>query len=221
MTDLVIFGTSSFARIVDSLVEEAGRYRVVAFTVDACRRDSERFLDRPVVAFEELESHYPPDTNVEVLVAVGYSQMNEVRRIKYEALKAREYRLASYVSPRQHIPSTVELGEHVMLLDENSLQPFCRLGNNVILWSRNVIGHEAAIDDHCFLSSGTVVGGHAKVGKGCFFGISASVSPRVTLGDRVFLGPGAVAGDNLADESVLTGPKSVLRKVTSRRLPPF
>ncbi len=218
MQDLVLFGVSGFSKIVAELIAEAGRYRVVGFTQDGDQISE--FLGLPVVPFEKLEESFPPN-KFHALVAVGYSKMNQVRQQKYLELKARGYSMGSYCCPRQHIPSTVSLGEHHLILDENSLQPHCRVGDNVILWSRNVIGHESEIGSHCFLSSGVIVSGFAKLGEGCFLGPTTVVAANVALGDRVFLGPGAIASEDLADESVLVGPKSDLRKIPSRRLPKF
>ena len=220
MKDLVIFGVSGFSQIVTELIEEVGEYRVVGYSVDREHRQLDEFLGRRVVDFEELEEHFPVDS-VEAIVAVGYSRMNQVRREKYLEFKARGYRMASYRSPRLHVPRSVSLGEHHLILDENSLQPHCQIGDNVILWSRNVIGHESEVASHCFISSGAIVSGFAKVGEGSFLGPTTVVASHVRLGERVFLGPGAIAAEDLADESVLTGPKSDLRKIPSRRLPRF
>lgn len=220
MHDLVVFGVSGFSKIVTELVDSAGVFRVVGFTVDAAHQRTDEFLGRPVVPFEQLEEHFPPE-RAHALVAVGYSKMNQVRRQKYLEFKARGYSMGYYRCPRLHVPPSVRLGEHHLILDENSLQPYCEIGDNVVLWSRNVIGHESRVGSHCFISSGAVISGFARLGEGCFLGPTAVVVANVTIGERVFLGPGAVAADDLADERVLVGPKSELRKISSGRLPRF
>jgi sugar O-acyltransferase (sialic acid O-acetyltransferase NeuD family) len=219
-TKLVMFGTGGFAEILESLISEQDLYDVVAFTVDQAMLGGKTFLNRPVIAFEEVEKHYPPDRH-EMIIGVAYPKMNSIRRDRYLAAKEKGYQMASYFSPKLRPPTTVTFGEHNIILDDNALQPFCELKDNVVLWSSNIIGHHAVLHSHCFVTSGAGVSGHAQIGECCLLGVNCVVQQDLKIGDRCFVGPLALVTENLPPDSVVTASKATLRKFPSSRLPAF
>jgi sugar O-acyltransferase (sialic acid O-acetyltransferase NeuD family) len=215
-----MFGTGGFATILESLISEQDFYNVVAFTVDEAMLEDKTFLDRPVVAFEEIEKHYPPDTH-EMIIGVAYPKMNSIRRDRYLAAKQKGYRMASYFSPKLRPPKTVTFGEHNIILDDNALQPFCELKDNVVLWSSNIIGHHAVLQSHCFVTSGAGVSGHTQIGECCLLGGNCIIQQDLKIGERTYVGPLALVTEDLPPDSVVTAPKATLRKFPSSRLPAF
>ena len=69
MSKLVIFGTGSLAECADYLFTDDSSYDVVGFTANGDHISDEKFRERSLVPFEELEQHYPPD-QFELFVAV-------------------------------------------------------------------------------------------------------------------------------------------------------
>ena len=87
MAKVVIFGVLDTAELAHFYLTHDSEHEVVAFTVDAAYRETETFLGLPVVPFEEIERHYPPETH-HLFVAMGCRQMNRIRQEKYAAAKA-------------------------------------------------------------------------------------------------------------------------------------
>jgi sugar O-acyltransferase (sialic acid O-acetyltransferase NeuD family) len=188
---VVIFGTGDFAQVASVYLQEDSEHEVIAFTVDEAHLAERELLGLPVVPFEQLEATYPPDTHA-MLVAVGFSGVNEARASVYARCKERGYELVSYVSSRSTVWSGLDLGDNCFIFDENTIQPFVRVGNNVVLWSGNHIGHHSSIGNNCFLASHIVVSGNVTIGDNCFIGVNATIRDGITIGPRSVIGAGAL-----------------------------
>ncbi|MCQ4161685.1 acetyltransferase [Roseomonas sp. GC11] len=217
MKPLVIFGHGEIAELADYYFREEERREVVAFTVDAAFLPGPEVLGRPMLAFETLEEHFPPEA-VDLFVAIGFSRLNTLRRAKVEAAAARGYRLASYVSARASRFKTFTPGENQFILEDNTIQPFATIGRNVTLWSGNHIGHHARIGEDCFIASHVVVSGGVTIGPRCFVGVNVTIRDHVTIGADCVLGAGAVVMKSLPDRSVLITPPTEIAKITSDQL---
>src|ERR1043166_7080167 len=96
---LVIFGTGDFASVASVYFAKDSPHEVVAFTVHEAHRKQTELRGKPVVAFEELEKHYPPDSHA-MFAAIGFSRVNKTRAEIYAACKARGYEMISYINSR-------------------------------------------------------------------------------------------------------------------------
>ena len=195
MADLVVFGLGDIARLAHFYFSTDSPHRVVAFTVDAAYKTADSFQGLPVVAFDEVTTHFPPASH-QMFVALSYAQMNAVRAAKYDEAKAKGYTLATYVSSRCSYISQHPPGDNCFILEDNTVQPFVTIGSNVTLWSGNHIGHDASIGDHCFISSHVVVSGHVSIGTHCFLGVNATLRNGLTIGDRTLIGAGELIMKN-------------------------
>ena len=87
---LIIVGDSAFAEIAYEYFTHDSPYEVVGFAVERQFLKRERLFDLPVVAFEDLESHFPPAGH-HFYAALVYTQLNRLRTRLYRAAKARGY----------------------------------------------------------------------------------------------------------------------------------
>lgn len=188
---LVIVGAGETAEIAYEYFTHDSPYEVAAFSVEREYLEPGERFGLPVVPFDELEARYPP-TRYEAFVAVSYTQLNRVRKRLFEAVKARGYRAASYVSSAAFCWRTVEIGENCFIFEDNVVQHGVRIGDNVILWSGNHIGHRTQIGDHTYVSSHVVVSGYCEIGSGCFLGVNSCLGDRLKVGADCVLGAGAV-----------------------------
>jgi len=217
MKDLIIFGTGAIAELAAFyFTEDAGR-RVAAFTVDAAYREHETWLDRPLVAFEEVERLFPPDA-FDLFVAVSYTGLNKLRRARVDAAEAKGYSLVHYVSSRVTRFSTFAPQPNQFILEDNTIQPFARVGRNVTLWSGNHIGHHSEIAEDVFIASHVVVSGGVRIGPRCFVGVNVTIRDHVTIGADCVLGAGALVLQDIPDGSVLSPGATEISKVPSHRL---
>jgi sugar O-acyltransferase (sialic acid O-acetyltransferase NeuD family) len=191
VSDVIVFGAGDYARVAAVYLDRDSEHDVVAFTVDGDYMKSSELLGKPVIAFEDVIKSHPPE-RVKLLVAVGFSGLNERRREVYERCKGVGYGFVTYIDPRTHQSGELEIGENTFIFEANVLQPFVRIGNNCVLWSGNHIGHDSTIDDHCFIASHAVISGNCSIGHSCFIGVNATIRDRVTVAPRCLIGAGAV-----------------------------
>jgi len=185
---LIIVGDSLFAEIAHEYFTHDSPYEVVAFAVEDAYRRQETFRGLPVVSFETLEQTHDPAEH-SVYAALVYTQVNRLRtRLAAEA-KAKGFRLASYVSSRAFVWRNAELGEHVFIFEDNTVQPFVTIGDNVVLWSGNHIGHHSTIRDNVFVASHAVISGSVEIGENSFVGVNATLVNDITIGRDNWIGP--------------------------------
>ncbi|WAH63827.1 acetyltransferase [Xanthomonas hortorum] len=214
---LVIFGSGDIAQLAHYYFSRDSDYEVVAFTVDAAYVQGDSFCDLPVVAFEQLAEHYPPENHM-VFVALSYSKLNSIRKEKYLSAKQAGYRLASYISTRATLLNDGMIGENCFILEDNTIQPFVQIGNNVTLWSGNHIGHHSIIRDHCFLASHVVVSGGVTIDEQCFIGVNATLRDHIHIGTRTVVGAGVLLLGDAAAEGLYIGSATERSPVPSSRL---
>ncbi len=201
MSRVVLFGTGRGADVAHRFLAADTGHEVVAFTVDAerIRGDSHRGL--PVVAFEEVERLYPPES-VRMLILLGYQQMNGLRQQKYLAAKAKGYTLESYVASNIFKAEPLSIGENCFILDNQSISLDVVIGNNVVMWSSNHIGDLTTIADHAWISSHVTVAAGVRIEERAFLGIGATVTNGVTIGQESFIGAGLMVANSTQAKSV-------------------
>lgn len=214
---LVIFGAGDIAQLAHYYFSTDSDYEVVAFTVDAAYVTGPEFCGIPVVAYEELVDHYPPQDN-EIFVALSYSKLNQLRKAKYLGAKEQGYRIASYVSSRATVLNEGRIGENCFILEDNTIQPFVTIGNNVTLWSGNHIGHHSTIRDHAFVSSHVVVSGGVDIGEACFIGVNATLRDHIKVGEKTVIGAGVLLLTDAEPEGVYIGASTERSRVPSTKL---
>jgi sugar O-acyltransferase (sialic acid O-acetyltransferase NeuD family) len=217
MRQIVIFGTGEIAELADFYFTNDSPHEVAGFTVDAAFLKQREFRGRPVVAFEHVADKFPPD-RFGCFVALSYARVNALRAEKVAAARARDYRIASYVSTRATIFPGFEPKENCFILEDNTIQPFAAIGTNVTLWSGNHIGHHSVIEDDVFLASHVVVSGGVRIGQGSFVGVNVTIRDHVTIGKQCVLGAGALVLEDQPDFSVVAPRGSERSAVPSHRL---
>jgi sugar O-acyltransferase (sialic acid O-acetyltransferase NeuD family) len=191
VADVVIFGIGDFGRIAHRYLQADSPHDVVAFTVHRDYMALTELSGLPVVPFEELERLYPPGS-VSLLVAAGFSKVNQVRSAIFAECRERGYDFITYASSRAMVWPDVPIGQNTFVFEANVVQPGVEIGDNVVLWSGNHIGHDSVIGDHCFIASHVVISGNCKIGDHCFVGVNATFRDGVTVAPRCVVGAGAL-----------------------------
>ncbi|HIA11642.1 MAG TPA: acetyltransferase [Flavobacteriales bacterium] len=214
---LIIFGLGDIAQLAHFYFSTDSEYQVVAFTVDATYIEKPTFCGLPVVAFEEVIKHYPPESN-DFFVALGYSKLNLVRKDKYLAAKSLGYRFANFISSHATVLNDERIGENCLIFEDNTIQPFVTVGNNVTLWSGNHVGHHSLIKDHTFIASHVVISGGVEIGEQCFIGVNATLRDHIKVGDKCVIGAGTLLLTDAEPEGVYIGLATERSRVPSGRL---
>jgi len=214
---VVIFGFGDLAQMAHHYFSTDSAHTVAAFTLDRAYITETSFCGLPVVPFDEVEDRYPA-VNHTMFVALGYSKVNQLRKEKYLAAKAKGYELVSYVSSRATVLNQGEIGENCFILEDNTIQPFVTVGDNVVMWSGNHIGHHSTVHDHCFLASHIVVSGGVDLGECCFVGVNATFRDHIRIGESCVIGAGALMLADTEPFGVYVGAATERSRVPSNRL---
>ena len=201
---IVVFGLGDLARLLGVYFSEDGGREVAAYTAHSTPELPAEWMDRPVIPFEKIQEEYPPQ-RFEMLVAVGYSRVNQARAEVYRTCKSKGYRLAGYHCSRSSTWRDLKLGDNCVFLEGNLIQPFVTIGSNVLIWSGCFIGHDSIIEDHCFIGSQASINGHVRIGAGSFIGANSTIRERVTIGAGTVIGAGALIVKDTAPGSVHRG----------------
>jgi len=199
---VAIFGTGQFGAVAAVYLQRDSPREVLAFTVDGQYVQGEEFCGLPLIAFEDFLESHPPE-RVDLLVALGYQGVNEIRRGIYERCRRLGYGFVTYVSSKALNMTDGPIGANTFIFEANVLQPFVEIGDDVVLWSGNHIGHHSRIEDHCFIASHAVVSGNVTIGEGCFVGVNATFRDGISVGARCVIGAGATVLADQDDGTVL------------------
>jgi sugar O-acyltransferase (sialic acid O-acetyltransferase NeuD family) len=191
VSKVVIFGTGDYGRIASLYLAADSPHEVVGFAVDGAYHDRDALMGKPVMTFEEMVESHPPD-RISLLVAVGYSRLNQNRQEVYERCKKLGYGFITYINSRAYQWGHIEVGENSFIFEANVLQPNVKIGDNCVLWSGNHIGHDSTIGSHVFIASHVVISGNCRIGDSCFIGVNATFRDGVHVGARNLIGAGAV-----------------------------
>ena len=217
MANVVVFGTGQWADLAHFYLTHDSPHEVAAFTLDRDYLQGAEHRGLPVVAFEEVEEHYPPDT-YEMFIPISFKRMNHLRAEKFGAAKEKGYRLVSYVSSKATTWPGFVCGENCFIFEDNTVQPFVEIGDDVVLWSGNHIGHHTVIKDHVMVTSHVVISGACTVEPYCFFGVNSTVRDETVVARETLVGAGAVILRDTKEFEIYKAEGTKPSKVRSDRL---
>lgn len=201
MSKIVLFGVGRGADVAYRFLTSDTEHEVVGFAVDEKYRKVGTLRGLPVVAFEDVERHFPPD-HFRMMVLLGYKGMNTLRQQRYDAAKAKGYTLESYVASDIFRVEPISVGENCFILDNQSISLDVRIGNNVVMWSSNHIGDMTTIADHAWLTSHCTIAASVEVGERAFLGIGCTIGNCVRIGEESLVGAHALITSDTAPGSV-------------------
>lgn len=218
MAKVVLYGTGDVAQLLHYFLTHDSNHDVVAFCLDAERMTTERLSGLPVVPFEEVERHYPPD-GFALMVAIGFQRVNRARAQRFDRAKALGYTLPSYISSSSVTWPDLEIGENCIVMERNLIQPFVVIGDDVILGPGNSIGHHVQLMDHVFLASEVDLSGRVRVEPYSFLGANATVRDGVTVAEGTVVGANAVVVRDTQPRGVYVAPRAQRLPLPSDKLP--
>jgi sugar O-acyltransferase (sialic acid O-acetyltransferase NeuD family) len=191
MAKVVVFGVGQWAELAHFYLTHDSAHEVVAFTLDRHYLREVHYKALPVVAFDEVEQHYPP-ARYSMFIPMSFKKMNHLRADKYDVAKAKGYELISYVSSKATTWPGFRCGENCFIFEDNTVQPFVEIGNDVVMWSGNHIGHHTVIKDHVTITSHVVISGCCTIEPFCFLGVNATVRDETVIARETLVGMGVV-----------------------------
>jgi UDP-3-O-[3-hydroxymyristoyl] glucosamine N-acyltransferase len=202
MAKLVICGTGPMAALACFYFTHDSPHRVVGFAADRAAPAEGRFEGLPVVPFDEVERHFAPALHG-AFIADADGTPNAPRAARLEAVHAKGYAVASYLSSKAaHWPGLV-LEDNCFVLEHVTIQPFARLGRDVVLMNGCQVGHHAVIGDHAQLGAEALIGAGVEVGACSVIGPRAMLLERIRLGRGSVIGPGCLRRTDTLDLQVV------------------
>jgi sugar O-acyltransferase (sialic acid O-acetyltransferase NeuD family) len=214
---LLIYGNGQLAELSWARFRRERRFEVVGFTVDREALDGATLCGLPVLPFDEIGQHHPPET-VKLFVAVGPVRNNRIRAERHLQARQMGYRFISYVSPHAVIDPETQIGENCSIGDHVVIEYRVRIGDGVRIGSGTVIGHHCELGDHSFVGVNCTVLGSVQIGARVLVGAGAVIRDGVRLGDESIVGIGATIVRDIAPGSVYAAPEAIRLPTSSRRI---
>lgn len=215
MSNTIIYGNGAMARVVYSYARHT--HQISAFTVDdACIAAGETsFMGLPLLPFSRIEQHCSPQTH-QMLIAMGFIDMNGLRLRKYAEAKAKGYAFTRYIHPAMMLHEGVEIGENSIVLDFVSLHAGCKLGHSSFISSNVNLGHDCVLEPGNWINAGVSIAGGCTLKTGSFLGVNASLGHGVTLGAHNFIAANTLVTQSTEDEAVYLSEPGQRFKLGSR-----
>ena len=207
MTDknkkLIIYGDSSFAQMIAHYFQSDSDYEVVAYCVDSAYKTKDDIDGLPVVALEELESHFSSE-NHSIFAAIGYKSVR-THKVLFEKIAALSFPIASYISTQAMIDSTCKIDVNCLILPGVILEPDTTIEANCYINSGAIVCHHSRIKAHSILAAGSLVGGYTTVGESSLIGFKATIAELLELADETLLGAGSLLLENTQAHTMYVG----------------
>ncbi len=181
----VIFGNTSFTERIALYITAEGKDSVIAFTQEKDYISCPEISGLPVLEFERLRELV--DCDCELVLGIGYTQMNTLREAIYLKCKKAGFHIATYISTRAIVYSS-NIGEGCFICPGAVIGPGCTIGIGNYLEIATVLSHDNEIGNFNFFSTNVVLGGTAKIGSYCFLGLHSTVRNGISINDKTLIG---------------------------------
>ena len=196
---VIIYGNGHMAKMLYHFIKV--QHDIACFTVDEQCINSDDVELLPLVSFSEIQNQYPP-SNYDMLIVVGFGEMNSLRKQKYLEALHKGYKLINYIHPSVVLHDNLILGHNNIILDHASIHPYTTIGNGNFISSNSNIGHGCTIGDFCWINAGVCIGGESNLGSKCFYGINATIGQGIQIADECFIGANTLISNNTTEKEV-------------------
>ena len=200
MSTLLIVGAGGHGKVVADTAELTGHWDNIVFA-DALYPQLTHAGHWPVVInSKELSGNIAEYSDF--VIAIGD---NHTRHKEQNALSAAGLNPINIVHPKAIISRYSRLGKGCVIFAGVVINADARIGDACIINTAATVDHDCLLGDSVHISPGANLAGQVKVGNFSWVGIGASVKQLVNIGQNVILGAGAVAVNDLADDTTAIG----------------
>lgn len=211
----IIYGNGAMAKLLFSYARRS--MDIAGFTVDdVCIPDNTgSYLGLPLVPFSSVENHFDP-FSYNMIIAIGFIEMNALRVRKYLEARQKGYRFASFVHESVLLHDDVVIEENCVILDHVSIHPGCKIGRSTFVSSNVNIGHDCIVGEANWINSGVAIAGSSDIGEGCFLGVNSSVGNGLRIGARNFIAANTFINKHTDEDQVYLSEPGQLFKLKSQ-----
>ncbi len=211
----IIYGNGAIAKLLFSYARRS--IDIAGFTVDdiCISNNADTYLGLPLVPFSEVEKRFDPISH-NMIIAIGFIEMNALRKRKYLEAKRKGYRFASFIHESVLMHDDVAIGDNCIILDYVSIHPGCRIGRSTFVSSNVNIGHDCLVGEANWINSGVAIAGGCTIGEGCFFGINSSAGHDLRIGAGNFIAANTFINKHTEEDQVYLSEPGQLFKLKSQ-----
>lgn len=214
MKKVVIFGTSGVAKELCFYLENDGYGEVMAYTLNQSYCVHEQLQGKKIIAYEELGNYFQKDEIV-VLVAIGYSQMNNTRKAIIEMCEEDGWEIGTFIHSSV-LNLTKEIGVGNIVFPHVELRLDSVLGKGNIIGAHAIVSHDTVIGDYNYFAGSNHIGGEAVIGNHNFGGILSVIGDCVQVGDYNLLGAGICLSKCIDNHVLMATTPARERKISIR-----
>ena len=185
---LILFGIGPISRTIFYAGKRSGKYLVSCFTADQRYLTTDELCGLPIIAFEQIETRYPPHAFDMLVVNVGYTTGTLSRKEMFLRAKDKGYNLINYIDDRADVLEDVILGQNNIVMANTHIGPTGSLGDNNFIRENIYLGHDFHIGSHNVLAPGCTLGGSCRMGDLNFIGMGSTVLNNIEIKDANLVG---------------------------------
>lgn len=208
MKKIIIFGANDLGRLLKYYIDTDDKRQIVCFTMNKEYIKEDIFCGLPVVEFENINEKYSPN-EYEILIAIGNSKMNDVRKKIFLDCKKMGYTVASYVHSSCSFHCE-DIGEGNIFLERCLVYPFSKIGNGNLCWDHVLISHDCEVGDFNTFSSYADLCGYVQIGNNGYFGKHCILNDFIHIADYTLVGAAAYAKKNTEPYDVVVPARSIV-----------
>lgn len=171
---LLVYGSTTFGRVVRVLVEECG-HEFAGF-IDDIHSGSE-----VLGAFDAVARSHPSGSFA-CINAVGYNDLAARQRVTDRVTTA-GYSMPVLVHPRAIVGHDCRIGAGTMIMAGAVVDCRVEFGPAAVMWPGAVVAHDTVVGSNTFLSPNSTICGCCRIGANCFVGAAAVIVDHATVPD--------------------------------------
>lgn len=203
MRKLIIYGDGIHAERIFQYIQQEKQDVVVAFTNEDQRITRQTILNCPVIPLSQLDKQLKRG-EYSLIIAFGYSQMNNIREKVYYECKNKGYKVATYISPQSMVYSN-KIAEGTIVLPGAFIGLGTSIGKCCLISETSYVGHNIKMGDFVFVSANVAIGGYVQMGSNCFIGVHSTVKDNISVRDYTLVGAAANIVKDTEAEGVYVG----------------
>lgn len=212
MEKIFILGATKYAFMLRKMIVQEKQYHVIGHTVSKKHIEIQRVCCEKegiqIYPLEELKEYVCDNDKVNILNAIGYSDMNRIRMQLFKSCMDLGYNVVNYISNRAIVLSD-EFGKGNIVFPGAYIGTGVKVGSNNVFYAGSVMTHDIQIGNHNFFAANITCGGEVNIGSNCFIGMGAVIRNRLRVSDYSLIGASAYLDFSTKEQAVVVPTKSV------------
>ena len=203
MKDIVLVGSSGFAKEVRWLIEECNsddkRWNILGWI--SKEPPGTIVAGLPVLGDDDWLIDYQKPIDVAISVGNGFLR----RKIVERYVKNQNISFPNIIAPSAQMSRSVDLGVGCIVTAQSIFTVDIKIGDFLISNLASTIGHDCKIGNYVTLFPGVHVSGNVTLGDCTSVGTGANIIQGLTVGENSFIGAGAAVVKNIPSNCTAVG----------------